>query len=48
MIPGQTTVNNFYSHTDGCNSLIFPNQPNNHTVSCWEIYSWMLVFLVMK
>jgi hypothetical protein len=36
-MPGQatttTTYNNLHPHTNGCASLIFPNQPINHTVS---------------
>ena len=30
-------------HTNSCTSLIDPNQRINHTVSCWEIYSWIFM-----
>jgi hypothetical protein len=38
LMPGQTTTtfNNLHSHTNGCTSLIFPNQPINQTVSSLE------------
>ncbi len=35
LMPGHTTTttfNNIHPHTNGCTSLIFPNQSINHTV----------------
>jgi hypothetical protein len=34
LMPGQTTTfNNLHPHTNGCTSLIFPNQSLNQTVN---------------
>jgi hypothetical protein len=34
LMPGQTTTfNNLHPHTNGCTSLIFPNQTINQTVN---------------
>jgi hypothetical protein len=40
LMPGQTTTTftNLHPHTNGCTSLIFPNQSMNQTVSCLKLY----------
>lgn len=41
LIPGQgtttTTFNSLHPHNNGGTSLIFPNQPLNHTVSSLDL-----------